>query len=283
MRDPVSTSPRRRRCRLAGWGAVTAAVVVAVPLSQTAHAEGGRAQAMAASVNINSNVEPIDLNLQGTTEAVEAPLEIGVASSEEGLAVDYVDSAFIADVDAVVAERADFGINLGADISGATLTLLGNQVMTVGEVSSSAICPTGDEPAGGATANAQDVDLGDGPVDLLAGETAALTAPFDSDIFEPGTGSVSLYATPSITQGDTGANAAIGLQVEVSLNGEVLGTGSGILEGLVTGTVDLGVVSCVPEGLADTGTESTIIVLLAAVMFLAAGSSAVLWVRRPAH
>ncbi len=280
MRDRSATPTRRRR-HLVGWGAVTAAaVVVAVPLSQSAVAgTGGSANATTASVNINSNVEPIDLNLQGSSEQVSAPPGIGTNTDNSDVSIEYLDSALVVDVIDTEAFRYDGGLSSDSNTSSASLTLLGELMFTSGQIGATVLCPTDDEPAGGGDASAADVDLGGGPVSLEAGESTSYSFSFDSPYFDPNTASVDLSAETGVSQGN-GPNAAIGLQVEVSVNGTPLGVGGDPVEGIITGTVVIAEVDCVPEGLANTGPESTGILLLAAVMFLAAGSSAVLWTRR---
>lgn len=82
-----------------------------------------------------------------------------------------------------------------------------------------------------------------------------------------------------MTQSD-GAAAAVGLHLDLSVTGEPAGVGGGDIQGVIDGTIDIGLTECVTDGLAHTGADTTIVISLAAVMFLAAGGSVLLWTRR---
>ena len=279
MRDRSAVPVRRRR--LIGVTAMTAAVVVAVPLGQSAiAASGGSATAGTAAVDINSNVEPIDLNLQGESPLVVAPPEIGTDTDTSDVAFEYLDSSLIVDVDETEAFRYDGGLSADSNTNSTSLTLLGELMFTAGQIGSSVLCPTEIEPAGGGIAEAADVDLGGGPVSLAAGESTSYSFSFESPYFDPNSASADLHAETIVAQGDDGENDATGLLVEVSINGTPLGVGDGPFPGIITGSVIIAASFCSPDGLANTGPASTGILLLAGVMLLAAGSSALVWTRR---
>lgn len=209
---------------------------------------GGTAFADAVDVNLTSDNILLDLAVEGGTDQVDAPATNGTNTSGVDFTVDTASADVTVDVLEATATRGPDSLSASSGITSATATLFGLPI-SVGVITSSVECPLVGAPT--ATAQALGVNIGNGAVDLAAGESATATIAVTTPL---GTGTVTLTAT---TEASTTADSAsaVGLRITAVLNVTPAGAPA-ITETL--GSIVLAETGCTrPTGPDDGGPTTT--------------------------